>query len=378
LLLSHKKILILSSTGGYGHTAAVHALEQVLTDDYTLRVIHPISDVQICGIQARESIYNYLLVRGQIQLINILARYASPILFRVCRKQIEKMIGTAIDEEKPDLVISVIPFLNFPASEAARKRNIPYLIITTDNDLENWSHGLSEIFHPEFKVTVGHDLSTSLHYLIKKGVCSRKIELLGLPIRADFTKQSTVEHTRATYQIPEDKPTVLLMMGGRGTRCTLDYAKEILKHNLPIHLIACAGKNEKLAGQLSALSFNSKTSITVVGFTHKVADLMAVSNLMITKPGPGTINEAIAMKLPVLLDNTSRTLNWERANIDFVLKQGIGDQIRSFGDLPALLHKYLIDPHHTKQVNEAINTLPANPFHSRVKALVDEMCNAVK
>ena len=67
--------------------------------------------------------------------------------------------------------------------------------------------------------------------------------------------------------------------------------------------------------------------MTLLGFTDRVADLMAISHLIVTKPGPGTISEAIAMKLPILIDNTDKLLFWERINVDLVLNYGVGQRI---------------------------------------------------
>ncbi|MGP0072065.1 MAG: hypothetical protein ACLPWF_09035, partial [Bryobacteraceae bacterium] len=60
------------------------------------------------------------------------------------------------------------------------------------------------------------------------------------------------------------------------------------------------------------------------------------------KPGPGTINEAISMKLPVLLDTSSTPLFWEKVNSELVKQYRIGEVISKKRKLPRLLEKYLL------------------------------------
>src|SRR3989304_6790134 len=48
-----KKILVLSSHGGYGHTAAGHTLIALLGKQYQFSIYHPIDDVRVLGVALR-------------------------------------------------------------------------------------------------------------------------------------------------------------------------------------------------------------------------------------------------------------------------------------------------------------------------------------
>ena len=68
----------------------------------------------------------------------------------------------------------------------------------------------------------------------------------------------------------------------------------------------------------------------VVGFTQEVPKYMACSDFFIGKPGPGSISEAIAMKLPVVIERNAWTLPQERYNADWVLEKGVGIVLNDF------------------------------------------------
>jgi len=62
--------------------------------------------------------------------------------------------------------------------------------------------------------------------------------------------------------------------------------------------------------------------MTVYGFTDRVHEIMAESNLIITKAGPGTIAEALTMNLPIII--TSWLPGQEEGNVEFVVRENIG------------------------------------------------------
>ncbi len=373
-----KKILILSSNGGNGHNAAASALKTLLGDKYELKIVYPIDQLHIWGVRSGEQFYNTMLQFNLIRSMNVISKYVAPKLFRTRKKKIEELVQKYVDLEKPNLVISLIPFINLPASEAARKSGIPFLLVTTDNDLRNWVHGLQGVSHPNFKVTIGNDLPSTRAMLHQRKVPDSSIEMIGLPLRPDFQASKSLQELHLEYGVPTDKSVILIMMGGAGSESALEYTKKIGSMEIGAHLIVIAGKNEKLARKLKKIKLHPSNSISVLGFTDKVADFMSLSDLIITKPGPGTINEAIAMRLPILIDNTSVPLRWEKTNIELVLKYGIGDRITDEDDAEILLNRYLKDEKLRDDIQQAFTRLPPNHFNERIIELVDSMCEIKK
>lgn len=368
-----KTLLVLSCKGGGGHTAAAQTLHKLLSDEYKIHIIHPIDELHLWGVRSGAQFYNAMLQSGWTRTMNFIVRRLAPRIFRNREDKLEKMIASSISTLQPDLIISLIPFINYPASEAARKQQIPYLLVTTDNDLRHWVLRLEKLKHPDFKVTIGADLATSKQLLLSKNIPESAIETIGLPLRPDFTVERDAKKIREEFQINDDKPVTLIMMGGAGSGKIYDYAKKIGQLDLSTHIIVVMGNDEKIAKNLEKITLDPSNTMTLLGFTDRIADLMAISDVVITKPGPGTINEAIAMKLPILIDSTANLLFWERVNVDMVLKYGIGQRITHSRQIGELLENYLTDDEVIEQVNDSFISIPPNHFHLKIKGIIDEM-----
>jgi UDP-N-acetylglucosamine:LPS N-acetylglucosamine transferase len=76
----------------------------------------------------------------------------------------------------------------------------------------------------------------------------------------------------------------------------------------------------------SALEDEMKTpgqvSVVGLGFVTQMAEYMVAADVLVSKAGPGTISEAAALALPVML--TSFLPGQEEGNIDFVIEGGFG------------------------------------------------------
>lgn len=323
------------------------------------------------GISFSEEYYNQFLKKGWSAPINGFTRYFCPPLFRKLRDKTEEIIGRYLDELKPQALISIIPFVNLPASEAARKRGIPFLLITTDNDLTNWVHELEHISHPRYEVTIGTDLPTTRTLLEEKGVPKSRIHTIGLPLRRDFLYQRDKTQLHQTFEVPPNKPILTIMMGGAGGRNAVEFTQRIAEMGYSAHLVVCTGKNERLGDRIRQIKAPPEVSIEAVGFTEDIADLIALSDLLITKPGPGTLNEAFALKVPLLLDNTQGLLHWERANVELARHYGVAMIADHASDLDTLVPLFLKRCSVRERLHEALQKVPSNEFHRQIGPLVE-------
>ena len=80
-------------------------------------------------------------------------------------------------------------------------------------------------------------------------------------------------------------------------------------------LSPCSSMESLAAGSASV-------QVKPLGFVTNMAEYMVGADLLISKAGPGTIAEAAALGLPVLL--TSYLPGQEEGNVDFVIKNGFG------------------------------------------------------
>ena len=110
---------------------------------------------------------------------------------------------------------------------------------------------------------------------------------------------------------------------------------------VPAQLIFICGRNQKLAQRLRQLE--TKFPKYVEGFTSEIPYYMHLSDFFIGKPGPGSISEALAMHLPVIVERNFLTLPQERYNTEWILEQQVGVVLKSFREIDAGLRQ-LLDP----------------------------------
>ena len=72
-----------------------------------------------------------------------------------------------------------------------------------------------------------------------------------------------------------------------------------------------------------------------LGFTDQVAEILAGSDLLVTKPGPGSLSEAFHQRVPVVVTRNVHTIPQERFNTEFVRDRGLGLVVPHWREIPA-------------------------------------------
>src|SRR5205807_9588664 len=101
--------------------------------------------------------------------------------------------------------------------------------------------------------------------------------------------------------------------------------------------VVVTGRNEELRRELAAADRKHPTH--VLGFASNMHELMAVADLIITKPGGLTSSEALAMGKPLFILNPIP--GQEAANSDFLLERGAAAKVNRVEDLPFRLEHLL-------------------------------------
>ncbi len=138
-----------------------------------------------------------------------------------------------------------------------------------------------------------------------------------------------------------DRITGLVLFGGQGSKQMLEIDRHLSNSALPIQLIFICGKNEQLTRQLRGQG--SRLSRVIEGFTTNVPYFMQLSDFFIGKPGPGSLAEAFAMGLPVVVERNAWTLPQERYNADWVRDSQLGLVVRNFSGIAETVDR-LIEP----------------------------------
>lgn len=390
-LARKKKILVLISRGGGGHKTAGDSLKQILGSDYEIEInpvladilgtIDPINRITR-GHFTGEDLYNILLKSHWNRALQWMVTIGPKCMkSQTIEKAFEKYLRSQV--QPPDLIISSTPYVNYGVACAAHRWDIPFLIIPTDLDGSTFLQGFpKQPTHHRFKVALSYDDPQIRKKTLQKvALTDDQMTLTGFPVRPACLKKYTSEELeviRAKFNLFESHKIVTLIMGAVGGNMIFDHVKVLSKldpreHQLHLQMNICVGHNQKMGNKirnflldqgakfLGRHTFLLPTGLVmhIRGYTKDLIELMAASDLIITKTGSCTVNEAIYLEKKLLLDNTSRSsaryLWWESFNIPFVQRHSLGYSFSNNEQLLMLIPSFLKYPERPKQKLELPN-----------------------
>jgi 1,2-diacylglycerol 3-beta-galactosyltransferase len=143
------------------------------------------------------------------------------------------------------------------------------------------------------------------------------------------------KQARVALGLDPDRPVGLVLFGGQGAAVMLDIAANLQNHQL----VLICGQNQKLRTKLRGMSH--RAGMFVEGFTREVPRYMQLADYFIGKPGPASISEAVAMRLPVIVENNAWTLPQERYNAEWIREQGVGVVLPNFRGIARAVEEML-------------------------------------
>lgn len=150
------------------------------------------------------------------------------------------------------------------------------------------------------------------HYIVADGEsvgalrrrgCRATVSSPGIPVHPDFSKVAERKLLLGRLGLP-DRRTVLVLSGGEGVGDLPAALDSFAGFPGELTLIAIAGKNATLleACHRWARTHESRwLTVRTMGFVDNMADWMAASDVMVTKPGGLTLFEAMALGKPLVL-----------------------------------------------------------------------------
>ena len=246
-------------------------------------------------------------------------------------------------EKKPDLIISTHPFGSQMCSYLKRKNKINSKIATIMTD-----------FAPHDQWLVGHEYTDYFFvahnkmkdYLINKGISESKVFDTGIAISENFQKQYNKKEIFDKYNLDESKFTILFFGGGefglgktRTVQIFNNFVQETKNNN--IQIIAISGKNPKMKSAFEEVvdSNDANSTVKIIEFSNEVPKLMAIANLVVTKPGGLTTSESLASHLPMVVINPIP--GQEEENAEFLESKNIAVWIKKSDDSKEIIESLL-------------------------------------
>jgi hypothetical protein len=364
--------LVFFDAGG-GHRSAANALCEVvrrqerpwdmqmmnlqeLLDD--MDVFRKITDIRL------QDLYNLMLRRGWTLGSPALMKGMHGVI-RLYHSTQVKLLMKHWSQSQLDMVVSVI--LNFNrALYQAMQRAMPGVpMVTILTDMADYPPHFWIERQPQYFIC---GTQHAYDQAIQIGHSPERLfRTSGMILNPRFYEPVTVDRgpDRAALGLDPHRPTALIMFGGEGSAAMLKIARLLNETDLDVQLIAICGKSQKLETAMRAMP--RRISIHVEGFTREVPRFMRLADFFIGKPGPGSISEAVAMGLPVIIERNQWTLPQERYNADWVEEQGVGIALRSFRRQIVGAVEQMLDPDQrcrflarvNEQNNRAVFEIPA-------------------
>ncbi len=318
------KVLILSATFGDGHKQVAKAISEAVN--------HYASDFEPITIDAMLWLHPYLYPVSNYFYKKVIKMFPNIYGYLYQKTKIRSPFSDKLEvlfssgmytmldiikRANAKVIVSTYPFAASMISKLKENGliDIPTVTIITDyTNHSSWIHPFTDQY-----IVGSEKVKTSL---IAAGVERDKINCTGIPIMQKFTHTQPREQLALKYRLNPNQFTILVMGGGDGfIGKGIDTFKAFEKLEVSIQLIIVCGRNKKLQKLLSEELCNSKHKLLILGYCENVNELMAISDLLISKPGGVTITEAMAMELPLLIYKPLP--GQEEENADYLMNLGL-------------------------------------------------------
>lgn len=325
---------------GGGHRSAANALKAVIEQQgrpWEIRLVN-LQDIldpldifrKYTGIRMQD-VYNVMLQKGWTlgsEQMTVLMHG----LIRLYHSGQVRLLKEFWKQGERDLVVSLIPNFNRALRESLPAT--PLVTILTDladHPPHFWMERQKQYFicGTEKAVEQARAMGHPEEHIFRTS---------GMILRPSFYQPIHVDRAaeRRRLGLDPELPTGLVLFGGQGSTVMLQIARRVTARS---QFIFICGRNQELAEQLRGMQ--TKFPKYVEGFTSEIPYYMHLSDFFIGKAGPGSISEAVAMRLPVVVERNAWTLPQERYNTEWIREKQVGVVLRSFREIDAGVHKLL-------------------------------------
>jgi len=379
-----KKFLIITSETGGGHTSAAAAIADGLkrfgAADCLVNIARAIEESHFLAQKLAE-FYNYLLRHHQHLMkyyywaIDHFRPNESNLFYRMTSRYVRHLF----EKYCPQVVISVHPmtqhFLGRMLRELGLLDRIPLVTVVTDPCYGFWRGWACEEVSLYLVAT-----EEARQQLLDYDVPAEKIKICGIPIHPKFQVQTDDQKVAARSELGLDPERFTMFInagwvgGGNIPRIFEKMVEqgEQLQNSQAIFL---AGRNEKLRQQALAIACRAPFPAKVIGYTNAMEKLMSAADVMVSKLGGLTTFEALASRLPIIADTTTRPMPQESQTANLLSRYNAGVLLERAGDIVPTVRRLIHEPAYLNSMRTAATRIA---IPDATKRIVDELMRKIE
>lgn len=345
-----KKVIIFYASYGGGHLSAARSIKECIDNDYKdidAELIDCVKYINKTLDTVTTTAYSEMAKKAPRAWGHIYKHAGKGPIAQIStasNKVMSLKLKKLLEEKQPDLVICTHPFASQMCTYLKRKEKVNFKIATVLTDFA---------IHNQW--IVGHEYTDYFfvsHLGMKKdliscGVSKQKIRATGIPLSNKFLLEYDKSEILQHFGLATNKKTVLFFGGGEfglGQTQTFNIFKSLVLNDNNIQIVALAGKNAKMKEHFEQLAkeTNKEDCVKVLEYTDKVAQLMSISDLVVTKPGGLTTTESLASGLPIVVINPIP--GQEEENAEYLEKSKVAIWIRKGDNVEDILNDLFSNP----------------------------------
>ncbi|MBI3876268.1 MAG: UDP-N-acetylglucosamine--LPS N-acetylglucosamine transferase, partial [Verrucomicrobia bacterium] len=314
-----KKVLILTAGFGEGHNAAARNLRDAI------ELVS--SDAQVEVLDLFESTYgrfNTFVKQAHLSVVRYAPKLWSGIYAMLDHvsladtgigglTRLRHALGDVLRVTQPDCVVSTYPAYAHVIRELFRdhsEKPFHFVTVVTDSISVNaaWHRAPSDVF-------VVANQPTAL-VMRAAGVAPERIRPLGFPVSPQFANAAF-----APVLLDDDGPVRLLYVINHGKQKAgkvLDRLAEMEN----VHLTVTVGRDGELKAELMERFAKQAHRVQVLGWTNEMPALMLAHHAIIGKAGGAIVQEAIAARCPMIVNQVIP--GQEEGNARLIQQLGLG------------------------------------------------------
>ncbi len=371
-----KKILIFYGSYGGGHLSAAKSIKEYIDANY--------EDTETQMVDFMEYI-NKVLNKVTTKAYAEMAKNAHWMWGRVyysaedgavsklssaAQKLLALKLNKLLQEYNPDIIISTHPFSSQMCAILKKKKEITCKIATVITDYAPHKQWLAYPQYIDYFFVAHNSMKENL---MKRKIKENQIKVTGIPLSSKFLLNYNREEIMKEFNLNPTKRTILFFAGGEqgfGKDKILKIFKTLIEQSQNTQIIAVSGKNAKIKSSFDSLVLkeNANENVRILEYTNKIAELMSISDLVVTKPGGLTTTESLASGLPIIIINPIP--GQEEENAEFLEINGAAIWLKKETDINEVLSDLLNN-------SDKLNKMKSSTQQLAKKSSTENICKVL-